>query len=396
MAAIASGALPKDYSLIVNLPGINGTKGKIFWNDFVNTYRNDSRLDVYDVYFLDELVKYFASPQNWGQNWNKARAYSYFSKGARKLSKYRIDKIYEHLVSAGYLECRRIDPHKITELDNEELAKITGQHHTQFYWVYQFNFQPQLNKPMVEETEISNDNIKETVDTIVKESTDRKDNKEDNKEDKEEDTRRVFNTNEEVNTYIEEQYKSATFENIMDRFDVCSDEEKPINEYIVKYIRKHYPNKTINEMTVENVYDLCWRVIARAISYNDKALDTLVSGPKGKTMAEINRGAMETCFLQFSMYQMITSNVSYIKNNTDKAQLYRKKLLLYSSIIIHNYIKLGFLGSNRLPKYKELLGLYKTINDNLTLIYKLYYSKESYQELHTLYIANQERFNLRT
>ena len=79
MAAITSGILPKDYSLIVNLPGINGTKGKIFWNDFVNTYRNDSRLDVYDVYFLDELVKYFASPKNWGQNWNKARAYSYFS-----------------------------------------------------------------------------------------------------------------------------------------------------------------------------------------------------------------------------------------------------------------------------------------------------------------------------
>lgn len=342
------------------------TNSKVF-----RAINSDPDLDIYAKKFLIDILIYAQDETKYGNNWTKSRAMKYFG-----YTKYRIDKIFAQLEKKGILIRHKIYPHAYNEeaIKSEELKVIDKSKHDGIYWISEFRFSFN-NTPTEEMEEVSKNNI-DLINEQLKKPAHKKPL--------------------EIETIDEDVSTNPLYQAALERYK---------NEYLLDTYYsidapediKTFCNDALNETGESKLYDddldglaeICWNTIVKAQVYSDKpsAFNNFRYSEVGNKMASFNEKAIKQAFLKFRTFSPGESNLPLV----NEYENFNKKFLAQCSLVIHNYIKLHFLNE-KLPEYKEVLGLFKTLADHPELIC-LEYNEENYKILHYLFIKNQELYN---
>lgn len=351
---------------------IKGLPKKFFYNQITNKILFDPNLSSDAKEFLLKILEYHRNPKKRGDNWTKKRAMSYF-----KLTKYKIDKIYKELIAAGYLLIKKIYPHQAEDNTMDNAV------HNKIYWIYVFNINPdkkeldnmitnenntqQMKKYFNKKNDTNNSTKTKITNTEVKQEID---TKETNK----------------LNNYYNEaltRYKNSYF---------CTLDTS--EKYIIEmadsareFINNNSSWFNFDDVDLTTTINFCWDLLVKTKAFNEKAFNSYRYSDKGNSMASVNTKALLQSYNTLDTYQPGISNIPYINNSKDGT----KKFLVTSTIIIHNYIKLGFFD-DMLPEFKDLLGLYRTLAFHPELT-GLSYNKESYKLFDMFFKQNQENYN---
>lgn len=306
-------------------------------------------------------------PNNKILNWNQKTI-----RNITKLGRYEVESVIKEAVKYGFCYCEMSYPH--APVDGEIIMNNRIQYI--YHWYEDPSLNPHFNKG-AEEMVSSENNIKEIKDFIEKVPEIQKSI--------EVEEPIVVDGNILDNPYYNlalEDWKSSYYMDHINGKDLFVDIDDSIREYIKENLST---NDDINRLS-----EGCWNVLVKAVTYNNSAFNSYRYSTAGNRMAEINKKAIMQAYNTFDTYQQGLSKIDMINAETTGA----KRFLIHSTMVIHNYIKLGFLDG-KLPEFKELLGLYKVLTEYPELIC-LKNNKESYKILDYLFNVNQEQYNRRT
>lgn len=360
-----------DYteSLDISNTLITGLPNKLFYNKVSNNILYDRNLSSDAKEFLLKVIDYYRNPEKHGDNWTKKRAMSYFG-----YSKYKIDKIYKELVRAGYLTVVKVYPHQADP--NIEMDEAV---HNRICWTYLLNMSPDKEevKKMIS-SKNNTEKMKKHLSKTTKKSKTIADKLAQKIKDEETTNKNYYN---EALTRYKNSY---LYDLTKDTYHIDTDEEVKTE---IRNARDNYEIDLESNEDINRVADFCWNLIVKTKTPNDKAFNSYRYSEKGNKMALINTGAIKQAYTKFKTYQSGFSNIPYINNSDDGAI----KFLVSSTIIVRNYVNLGFFGE-LLPEFKDLIGLYKVIAEHPELT-GLEYTEESYKILDLFFEKNQENYN---
>jgi len=315
------------------------------------------------------LVSYNRNPKNWGAHFNKKELINFLTAikdkgGNRVFSVYAVEKFIEDCEKGGYLYRMKLCPYKLMDDNATPIQKAT---HKGFYWVYMYYSNSKDNpyftgKCSAEELkeDLFNEFSNEPIIEVDKEGN-------------------IFESSiyKLANNIANERFKQSVFNNLNGSYLAVKTDDKHI-----AYI-KSWANKRLN--SGDDFFEVMYDMIAKT-SYKGKDFDSDRNTEKGKEIAANSIDALKTVFKMTSTFKKGRSNINAI--NIDKK--YAEKYFACCTTIICNLLELGFIDNSYLNR-KQLIGLYKTICDNPSLIY-LDYDKDSYNIFFDLFNKNQAKY----
>lgn len=346
-------------------------------NNFVVKYKNNKhgfiksdKALMYDDRLSDEtkiailkIIGYHDDPKKFGDNWPKKRFSAYWGTG-----RYKTNKIYKEAEAAGYCYHVVVYP---------TVRSKDGTLNNRIKHVYYWYESPELNPHYKKEADMITN--KNTVEVLQKHL------------EKEPIVEEVIEEKETPDNVLMEQLKASCFCNLVERtypkVDVKPTLRNKINEE-----RTNGLWDNTEDAPVEPFINACYDIIVRAVAYNnDKAFEAFRHSTAGELVAEVNKKAIRTAYNKFDIFQKEKSGLALINSGSVQAG---KILLMSFAMVIHNFVKLNFT-SGKMPEYKELLGLFKTLSEHPELIF-LKNNTKDYKTLDLLFKANQAKYNQRT
>lgn len=346
----------------------------------------DTTIDAHTKLFLGKVLEYEKNPNKASVNWTKSRARKYF----KDLSDYRIDRIYEQLEASGYMRRIKCYPQKYDgefKTTNIEKDQIYEKYHNRIFWTVEIYFNPKKNKYFMENNNVNskerneamlNKHLNNKKVTIAATTALTKESK----------TAAKITEEETIKLYYQlamQKFKQSYYmdpSTIGNKFTI--DTDISTTNYIRENVVALEETDDINELA-----EFCWDVIVKGKTYdNDTAFESYRYSEAGKKIASINIGGIKHIYNTYSLFDKHSSKLNI--NTANEYGVYLGKLLLvHCSMVIHNYIKHNFIES--LPSYKELLGLFKTLESYPALLC-LENTEEQYAVLDYFFTKNQEKY----
>ena len=329
------------------------------------TYMYDTNLSLEARGFFALLVNY-AKHEKYSKNWTKKQCMNVFH-----LTRYKVDKIYDELTENGYIYCAgKVYPHKDSNRISYEYT---------LYEDPKMNGITNLTKVVGDKDMISSTDSKEIIKAQFENQKPIIKNVEKQTTEKLEAEVKYYNM-------AVEKLKSSRFADIINPH-IKLDLPEELATYLKSIVTKDFLNGSISDIA-----DVCWNTIVKSITYNKKAFNSYRYSESGNKMAITNIKAIIQAFNKFDIYQENSTKLNGIKESMKQNGLKLNRVfLVYSSAIISNYTKLGFLDG-KLPDYKELMGLLKTLADHPELIY-LENNVDQYLLLDKFFKENQKLYS---